>query len=238
MAEEAYSLTEEARSLLDRAADALATEPAPTPEDKPFPGRIVGGATLADRLRAKEAQEIASKFDTRAALEQARKDRATMPAPAERPVEQHFEKHLQTYAEKHHAALVRQLAGALLEARNKLATTPAPAPEGEPTTGQLLMGLAIIRELTGTQQQDLKATIEAVRKALAATPALANNADTERLDYLQKGGVTLHLVPDHEDPGNAFAYKFCVGGLWKATSRDLREAIDTSKAMQKANQNG
>jgi len=43
-------------------------------------------ALLVDRLRAKEAQEIASKFDTRAALEKARKDRAATPAPAERPV--------------------------------------------------------------------------------------------------------------------------------------------------------
>lgn len=61
---------------------------------------------------------------------QARAAQAATPAPAEpvEPVEQHFEKHLQTYAEKHPALLVRKLAGALLEARNKQAATPAPEP--------------------------------------------------------------------------------------------------------------
>ena len=39
--------------------------------------------------------------------------------------------------------------------------------------GKLLMGLAVIRELTGTQKTDnIEATIEAVRKAVAPQPAV------------------------------------------------------------------
>jgi hypothetical protein len=51
-----------------------------------------------------------------------------------------------------------------------------PAPQVTPDqarceVGEFLMALAVIRELTGTQQQDLDATINAVRAALATPPA-------------------------------------------------------------------
>jgi hypothetical protein len=51
------------------------------------------------------------------------------------------------------------------------------------------------------------------------------NDDTKLLDYLQKTGATVHLVPDSEDPGNAMAYKFCVGGWASSVNRDLRASI-------------
>jgi len=47
----------------------------------------------------------------------------------------------------------------------------------EPTTGECLMVLAVVRELTGTQQQDLDATLDAVR-ALAAVAPLPKMSDT------------------------------------------------------------
>lgn len=45
-----------------------------------------------------------------------------------------------------------------------------PEPPAAPTYGQLMMALAVIRELTGTQQKDLDATIAAVKAALSAQP--------------------------------------------------------------------
>lgn len=86
-------------------------------------------ATLADRLRAKEAQEIASKFDTRAALEQARKDRAATPAPAE-PVA--WARIKSVVEHMLHLARIDN-DEALPRYWNELATlaaTPAPAPAG------------------------------------------------------------------------------------------------------------
>lgn len=70
-------------------------------------------------------------------------------------------------------------------------------------------------------------------RLLAATPApaRAQQADTERLDYLQKTGSTVSLTPDQKGPGKAMGFQFCVGGLWKLTSPDLRVAIDAARGI-------
>ena len=55
----------------------------------------------------------------------------------------------------------------------------------ESLDGKLVMGLAVIRELTGTQKTDnIEATIEAVRKAVAPQPAKREPLTWDELDVL------------------------------------------------------
>ena len=75
----------------------------------------------------------------------------------------------------------RDIIGDALDVFNAaLAEQPA-----ESLDGKLVMGLAVIRELTGTQKTDnIEATIEAVRKAVAPQPAKPEALTEEAIDKL------------------------------------------------------
>lgn len=117
-----------------------------------------------------------------------------------------------------------------------LAATPAPAPvvweASNDTAAYLFASHSAAQEFVDSHGPTCGLTVQARPVHGAATPAPAPHPDTERLDYLQKSGSTVSLTPDPVDPGNAMAFKFCVGGLWRATSRSVRDAIDAARAGQ------
>lgn len=92
--------------------------------------------------------------------------------------------------------------------------------------GDDLPGLAL-------NSRGLERSRDVVRRAFASPAVVAGPTDTERLDWLQQRGATVHLLPAGHDGSGQMLHAFCIGGLHRAVSKDMREAIDAAMGEAK-----
>ena len=81
------------------------------------------------------------------------------------------------------------------------------------TTEELLMGLAVIRELTGTQKNDLESTVDAVRAAFAPADSVTAPA----------GAGVAHALSDARIEAMPVWRNFV--GLWPESRREIVDAV-------------
>lgn len=99
---------------------------------------------------------------------------------------------------------------------------------------QLRVYGTVVRGEYGRDGFDILAALasEINSDAGTASPAVVDGpTDAERLDYLQQLGATVHLIPAGHDGNGQMLHSFCIGGLHRAVSRDIREAIDAAISL-------